>query len=128
VATPNDRKYSKSHEWIKIDGKTGTMGLSEFAVNAIKDIVYLELPEPGRQAEQLKPFGVIESVKAVFDLYCPMAGKVSEVNTAVMSDFEALARDPYGKGWLVKLELDGSDSTHLMDAASYDKYCAEEAH
>ena len=128
MPSPNDRKYAKSHEWVKVEGNTATVGLSEFAVHAIKDVVFLELPEAGKAFEQGKSFGVIESVKAVFDLYAPLSGTVSSANTAMMDDFETLTKDSYGKGWLIKLEVKGEGNPELMDAAAYDKFCAEEQH
>lgn len=128
MASPNDRKYTKSHEWVKIDGSVATVGLSEFAIHAIKDIVFLELPPAGRVLEQLKPFGVIESVKAVFDLYAPLPGTVSAVNQGMMDEFDTLAADSYEKGWLIKMDIKVTDTSHLMDAAAYDKFCAEEQH
>ena len=128
MSSPNDRRYTPSHEWVKFEGLSATVGLSEFAIHAIKDIVFLELPEGGRALEALKPFGVIESVKAVFDLNSPVAGTVSEVNSPLMSDFDTLAKDCYGKGWLIKLDCKSADTAGLMDAAAYDKFCAEEQH
>lgn len=128
MSSPNDRKYTTSHEWVKIDGNSATVGLSQFAIQAIKDIVFLELPEIGRSVEALKPFGVIESVKAVFDLNAPVAGKVSHVNSAMMDDFETLTKDCYEKGWLIKMDVSSPDTSKLMDAAAYDKFCAEEQH
>lgn len=128
MASPNDRKYTQSHEWIKIEGNAATIGLSEFAIHAIKDIVFLELPSQGQALEQLKPFGVIESVKAVFDLMAPLPGKVTQVNSAMMDHFDTLAKDSYEQGWLIKMDLSSTDTSHLMDAATYDKFCAEEQH
>ena len=128
MPSPNDRKYTKSHEWILIEGNSATVGLSDFAVHAIKDIVFLELPAVGKELEQMKPFGVVESVKAVFDLYCPLSGTVRQANTAAMDDFDLLSKDCYGKGWLLKIDLKTTDTAHLMDAAAYDKFCAEEQH
>jgi glycine cleavage system H protein len=125
---PSDRKYTNSHEWIKIEGEHATVGLSEFAINAIKDIVFLELPPLAKEFEALKPFGVVESVKAVFDLYTPAAGTVTAVNTAMQEDFDTLAKDPYHKGWLIKLKLKNHDTAHLMDAAAYDTFCAQDHH
>ncbi len=103
MATPNDRKYTKTHEWIKVEGAGASVGLTEFAVHAIKDIVFLELPGAGKAVEAGKPFGVIESVKAVFDLNSPLAGSIAEVNTPLLNDYNTLVADPYGKGWLLKL-------------------------
>jgi glycine cleavage system H protein len=128
MATPNDRKFSKTHEWVKVDGSNATIGLTEFAVHAIKDIVFLELPAAGKSAEAGKPFGVIESVKAVFDLNAPLGGKIVQVNEALLNDFGPLTADPYNAGWLLKVEGVTGDAAGLLDAAAYDKHCAEEAH
>jgi glycine cleavage system H protein len=128
MATPNDRLYTKTHEWIKVDGAEATVGLTEFAVHAIKDIVFLELPAAGKAVEQGKPFGVIESVKAVFDLNCPLGGIIAGVNAKVADDFAPLASDPYGAGWLLKVSGLSGDKGALLDAAAYDKFCEEEHH
>lgn len=128
MATPNDRKYSKTHEWIKVEGNSATIGLTEFAVHAIKDIVFLELPAKGKSAEAGKPFGVIESVKAVFDLNAPLGGSITAVNEALLNDYSPLNADPYGAGWLLKIEGVSGDAGALLDAAAYDKHCAEEHH
>ena len=128
MPSPNDRKYTQSHEWIKISGSSATVGLSEFAIHAIKDIVFLELPQVGQSFEKLKPFGVIESVKAVFDLNCPLPGTITQVNSALVDDFDTLAKDCYGQGWLLKLDFKGEDVTHLMDSSAYDAFCAQEQH
>jgi glycine cleavage system H protein len=128
MPAPADRNYTKTHEWLKIEGDTATIGISDFAVKAIKDIVFLELPSLGTELQPGKPFGVIESVKAVFDLNAPLAGKVTAVNSAMQDDFETLAKDPFGKGWLIKLSPASGASPHLMDAAAYDLFCAQEQH
>jgi glycine cleavage system H protein len=128
MATPNDRKYTKTHEWIKVEGTGASVGLTEFAVHAIKDIVFLELPSAGKAVEAEKPFGVIESVKAVFDLNSPLAGSIAEVNTPLLNDYNTLVADPYAKGWLLKLSAVSGDQSHLLDAAAYDKFCAEDHH
>ena len=128
MATPNDRLYTKTHEWIKVDGAEATVGLTEFAVHAIKDIVFLELPGAGKAVEQGKPFGVIESVKAVFDLNSPLSGSIASVNARVADDFSPLSADPYGAGWLLKLSGVAGDKAALLEAAAYDKFCAEDHH
>ena len=128
MPSPSDRKYTKTHEWIKVEGAGATVGLTDFAVHAIKDIVYLELPAAGKAAEAGKPFGIIESVKAVFDLNAPLGGKISAVNDALQNDFGPLTSDPYGKGWLLKLEGLSGDQAALLDAAAYDMHCADEQH
>lgn len=128
MSAPADLKYTKSHEWIRIEGKKGTVGITDHAVKAIKDIIFLELPQAGKDLAAGKPFGVIESVKAVFDLNSPLPGKVSDVNAGLQDDFSPLQADPFGKGWMIKLDLSTTDASGLMDAAAYEKFCAEEAH
>lgn len=121
--------YSPSHEWALIEGDTCTVGITRFAVEQLTDIVYVELPEPGKEVETGGTFGVIESVKAVSDLYAPVAGTVSEVNNAVADDPAILSEDPYEKGWLIKLKLSGTpDTSHLKSKAAYDEQVAGEAH
>lgn len=128
MASPTDRLYTRTHEWIKIEGERAQVGLTAFAVGAIKDIVFIELPAKGRTLEMGKPFGVVESVKAVFDLNAPLGGSVADVNKDVESEFTALAQDPYGAGWLLRLEALHGERTALLDAAAYDAFCATEAH
>ena len=128
MSSPQDRLYTRTHEWIRIEGGGASVGLTAFAVEAIKDIVFIELPAPGRVLEAGKPFGVVESVKAVFDLNAPLAGVVAETNKAVESDFSALASDPYGAGWLLRVEGVAGGREGLLDAAAYDRFCAEERH
>jgi len=128
MATPSDRLYTKTHEWIKLDWAAATVGLTEFAVHAIKDIVFLELPPAGKALEGGKAFGVVESVKAVFDLNAPLSGTVSEANGRVADDFNLLAADPYGAGWLVRLSGVQGDQGALMDAAAYAAFCEHEQH
>jgi len=128
MATPSDRLFTKTHEWIKVEGDGATVGLTEFAVHAIKDIVYLELPEAGTTLEAGKPFGVIESVKAVFDLNAPLGGNAADVNDELEAEFGPLVTDPYGAGWLLKLSGLSGDKSALMDAAAYDRFCAQDSH
>jgi glycine cleavage system H protein len=128
MSTPDDRLYTRTHEWIKLEGDGAVIGLTEFAVHAIKDIVFLELPPAGRVLEAGKAFGVIESVKAVFDLNAPLGGSVSEVNGRVADDFSILTGDPYQAGWLLRLKGAGGDKGTLLDAAAYDKFCEQEQH
>jgi glycine cleavage system H protein len=128
MATPSDRLFTKTHEWIKFEGDGASVGLTEFAVQAIKDIVYLELPEAGKTLEAGKPFGVIESVKAVFDLNAPLGGKAVQVNDEIEAEFGPLVSDPYGAGWLLRLSGLNGDKSALMDAAAYDQFCAQEQH
>ncbi len=122
MAQPGDRLYTKEHEWVKIDGTSAVVGITDYAQSSLGDIVYVEMPKPGIAVERGKPVGVVESVKAVSDIYAPVSGTVIEVNAAVEEDQTKVNSDPYGEGWLVKLTLaDASDKTGLMDAAAYEE-------
>jgi glycine cleavage system H protein len=132
---PNDRKYTKSHEWVKLVGEDAVVGITDFAVQELcsgneGDLVYCDLPEPGRAIEAGETFGEIESVKAVADLNAPIAGVVSEINVNVEEHLEILSRDPWNQGWLVKMQprsksLDGPE---LMDAAAYEAFITASKH
>ncbi|MGI8907382.1 MAG: glycine cleavage system protein GcvH [Candidatus Sumerlaeaceae bacterium] len=130
MARPADVKFLKSHEWARTEGDTVTVGISDFAVDALnKEIVYVELPEIGRKVQQGQSFGVIESVKAASDLYAPVSGTVTAANQAVVSDPNVVSEDPYGAGWMVKIRADNStDIDGLLSPEAYEKVCAEEAH
>jgi|SRR6516164_11559103 glycine cleavage system H protein len=122
MATPSDRLYTKEHEWAKIDGQTAVIGITDYAQSSLGDIVYVEMPKPGVSVERGKPMGVVESVKAVSDVYAPVSGTIAEVNANVEDDQTKVNTDPYGEGWLVKVTVGApSDKTGLMDAASYDE-------
>ncbi|MBV8340683.1 MAG: glycine cleavage system protein GcvH [Candidatus Eremiobacteraeota bacterium] len=122
MSTPTDRLYTKEHEWAKIDGQTAVIGITDYAQSSLGDIVYVEMPKPGASVERGKPMGVVESVKAVSDIYAPISGTVAEVNASVQDDQTKVNNDPYGEGWLVKVTVRAaSDKTDLMDAASYDE-------
>jgi len=122
VAQPSDRFYTKEHEWVKIDGKNAIVGITDYAQSSLGDIVYVELPKPGAALERSKPIGVVESVKAVSDIYAPVAGTVTEINAAVEDDPAKVNGDPFGDGWLVKLSgVDAADTTGLLDAAAYEE-------
>ncbi len=127
-----DRKslgYLVSHEWVHIQGGTATIGITQFAVEQLTDLIMIELPAVGTKITAGKAFGEIESVKAVSDLYAPVSGEVIEVNSAVTSNVQILAEDPYDKGWLIKVKLDQPPQTaELLDLDSYEKKVAEEAH
>ena len=118
---PEYLKFAESHEWVKIDGKTATIGLSEYAVEQLGDIVFLELPSPGTEVKSGDSFATVESVKAASDIYCPVAGKVIEVNSELESSPEKVNQDCYGDGWICKVEI-MENSGSLMDAAEYEKY------
>jgi glycine cleavage system H protein len=116
-----DRRYTKTHEWITVDGKTVTVGITDFAQSQLGDVVFLELPSPGRKLALRESFGVVESVKAASDLYSPVAGKVSAVNDKLTAKPELVNSDPYGDGWIMKVELAGELPADLLDEADYKK-------
>ena len=117
---PEQLKYSVEHEWLAVDGNTGTVGITAFAVEQIGDIVFVELPAMGTTVQATKPFGVIESVKAVSELFAPASGKVIAINDALADAPETVASDCYAAGWLIKIELSNpSDVDALKDAAGY---------
>jgi glycine cleavage system H protein len=115
------RLYTKSHEWLTVDGKSVTVGITDFAQSQLGDVVFLELPKPGRKLDAGESFGVVESVKAASDLYSPISGRVAAVNEQLAAKPELINSDPYGEGWILKLELAGDLPTDLMDEAAYKK-------
>jgi len=123
-----DRRYTKTHEWITVDGKTVTVGITDFAQSQLGDVVFLELPSSGRKLALRESFGVVESVKAASDLYAPVAGRVVEVNDKLTTKPELVNSDPYGEGWILKLELAGDLPADLLDEAAYKKVTEAEAH
>lgn len=120
MSSPNDRQYQNSHEWVQVANGVATVGITKFAVDALTDLVFLDLPAKGKKVEAGKPFGSVESVKAVSDLIAPVSGEVVESNEALAQKPEGLAADPWTKGWMIKVKVSGSASG-LMDAAAYDK-------
>lgn len=126
---PENLKYTKSHEWIRLDGdRLATMGITAYAVQQLGDIVFLDLPKVGAKAVAGQTIGVIESVKAAVDLYAPISGEVLEVNTPLAENFEALAKDPYGQGWMAKIRgAEEGVPPDLLSAAEYQKWIAQEA-
>jgi len=120
MAYPVDLAYSKEHEWVRMDGSRATIGITRFAADELGDIVFVELPEPGTSLSQFATFGVVESVKAVSDLYAPVSGEVVEVNEALREAPELLNSDPFGEGWIARVEIaDATELEGLMDAAAY---------
>ena len=121
---PKEYKYTREHEWFCPESKnTGKTGLTKYAENQLGDIVFLDLPSPGTQVRQFEKMGEIESVKAVTDLFSPASGKVLEINTKAVDKPEMVNGDPYGEGWLVRLELSKpSELDALMNSDAYDKY------
>jgi len=122
-----DRRYTKTHEWVTVDGKEATIGITDFAQSQLGDVVFLELPNPGRKLAVRDTFGVVESVKAASDLYSPVAGRITAVNEKLASKPELINSDPYGEGWILKLELAGDLPDDLMDEADYKKAAQESA-
>jgi glycine cleavage system H protein len=126
VALPADLLYSKEHEWVKIDGDTATIGITDYAQHSLGDIVYVELPRVGKAIEQFGNIGVIESVKAVSDLFTPIGGEITEVNAALENDPASVNRDPYGAGWLFKVKLsDAGEKSNLLSASDYEKIAVD---
>ena len=123
-----DRRYTKTHEWITVDGKHATIGITDFAQAQLGDVVFLELPTPGRKLAARETFGVIESVKAASDLYSPVAGRISAVNEKLASKPELINSDPYGEGWILRLELSGEAPSDLLDESDYKKVTEESSH
>jgi glycine cleavage system H protein len=126
---PTSLKYTKEHEWVKVEGNNVTIGITDHAQSALGDVVFVELPSVGDTLEAGKPMGVVESVKAVSDVYCPVSGTVTEVNEVLLDTPETLNQDAFGAGWMVELEVaDLSQIDGLMDAAQYEEFLQEEAH
>jgi len=123
-----DRRYTKTHEWVTVDGKNATIGITDFAQAQLGDVVFLELPAVGRKVAERETFGVIESVKAASDLYSPVAGKITAVNESLATKPELVNSDPYGDGWLLKIELAGDLPGDLLDEDSYKKVAEESSH
>jgi glycine cleavage system H protein len=120
MAYPDDLRYSKEHEWVRAEGARATIGISSFATDELGDIVFVELPEIGATLTQYATFGVVESVKAVSDLYAPVSGAVVEVNDALRDTPELLNSDPFGEGWIARVEMaDAAELDALMDAEAY---------
>jgi len=129
VPQPADRLYTKEHEWVKVDGSSAVIGITDYAQSSLGDIVYVELPKPGAALEQGKPIGVVESVKAVSDIYAPVTGTVVEVNGGVEEDPASVNGDPFGNGWLVKVTLaDPNQAKSLLTPAAYDDLVRSLAH
>ena len=123
---PSDLRYTKDHEWVRVDGDEAVVGITEYATSQLGDIVFVELPDPGRTLAQFATFGVVESVKAVSDLFAPVSGEVLAGNDALAGSPELVNGDPYGDGWMVRVRLaDPSELDGLLDPAAYDALIAE---
>ncbi len=117
---PKELRYSREHEWAKVEGKRVRVGITQFAADRLSDVVYVELPQVGAEVAFMQPFGVVESVKAVSDLYSPVSGKVVEINRALVEKPEVINTDPYGAAWMILVEpRDTGELDQLMDAAAY---------
>lgn len=122
-------KYAKTHEWVGLEGDVATVGITDFAVAALTDLVFIALPKLGTAVKAGSQFGEVESVKAASDLYAPVSGEVIEVNSELPDHLEWLSDDPFGKGWMIKVRVaSGSTTDQLLDAAGYKAACDAEAH
>ncbi len=124
--TPDGLKYSKDHEWVRVEGDIGTIGITDFAQGELGDVVYVELPEAGKTISKGESFGTIEAVKAVSELYSPVSGEVVEINDKLEGDPALVNQSPYDDGWMVKLKLaDPGELSDLMEAAAYKEMVGE---
>ncbi len=127
MENPKELKYTKEHEWIKLENDIATVGITDFAQEALTDIVFIELPEIGKKVEQLKTVATVESVKSVSDIYSPVSGEVVEINEQLKEHPEIINTEPYGKGWLFKIKIaDKKELNSLMSAEEYKKIAKEE--
>jgi glycine cleavage system H protein len=125
---PDDRRYTKEHEWVRVEGDRGTVGITDYAQKQLGDVVFLELPEVGRAVKAGDQFGTVESVKAVSELYSPVSGEVVEVNAGLVSKPEAVNADPHGAAWMIVVRLASpGEASALLDAAAYAAYVESEA-
>jgi glycine cleavage system H protein len=123
---PQDLRYTREHEWVRVEGDVATVGITDYAAHELGDVVFVELPEVGRKVGQLAPVGVIESVKAVSDLFAPVGGEVVETNPDLTSKPELLNSDPFGAGWMLRIAVtDKAQLDGLLDAAGYDALISE---
>ncbi len=126
MGVPTDLRYTKDHEWVRVDGDEATVGITEYAAGQLGDIVFVELPSTGASLEQFGTFGVVESVKAVSDLFAPLTGEVTAANGELAARPELVNDEPYGGGWMLKLKVgDPSQLEELLDADAYDRLTAE---
>ncbi|MCM2272953.1 MAG: glycine cleavage system protein GcvH [candidate division Zixibacteria bacterium] len=126
MKVPSELRYTKEHEWVKVDGAIATIGITDFAQGELGDIVFVELPEVGSTVSQMGKFGTIEAVKAVSEMFSPVGGTVREINAALDSDPMVINRDPYGSGWILKVEVaNKAELEQLLDADGYKQLLAE---
>ena len=125
MSVPNDLRYTRDHEWLRLDGEEATVGITAYAADQLGDIVFVELPDAGRELDQARPFGVVESVKAVSDLFAPISGEVVAINAALAAGPELVNSDPYGDGWMIRVKVaDASQLDDLLDGEAYDALVA----
>ena len=128
MPSPSELKYTKEHEWVRLDGDAGTVGITDYAQDQLGDIVFVELPAAGKAVKQMEKFGEIESVKAVSELYAPVTGEVVEANGTLASSPERVNDDPYGEGWMLRIRLsDPGEIDKLLSAQDYDDFIAQGA-
>jgi glycine cleavage system H protein len=127
--SPNDRKYTKEHEWAKADGGEAAMGITDHAQELLTDVVYVELPKVGRKVKQMEPIAVVESVKSVSDIFAPVSGEVIEVNQALEATPELVNKDAFGEGWIARIRLENpSELDGLMSAEQYEEFIKANPH
>ena len=126
---PADLKYTKEHEWARVEGKRARVGITFYAQEQLGDVVFVELPKVGVKVSQMKPFGVVESVKAVSDLFAPLSGEVVEVNAELLKKPELINQDPYGKGWMVVIQVSSPQEVNaLFTVKQYEEFLAKGGH
>ncbi len=124
---PKELRYSREHEWVAVEGKVAAIGITDYAQEQLGDVVYVELPEVGAQVKKDEPFGVVESVKAVSDIFAPVSGTVSAVNRPLVDNPEKVNADPYGEAWMIRVEMSTpTELDELMTAAEYEQFVEEE--
>lgn len=129
MARPQNLRYMKTHEWLRVEGPFAYVGITDYAVSHLSDLVFLDLPELNTDIQQNEPFGEIESVKAVSDLYAPITGAVVERNERLMQELDLLAKDPFGAGWMLKIRMEKpSEANNLLDDAAYQKVIDADNH
>jgi glycine cleavage system H protein len=127
MENPKDLKYTKEHEWIKVENDIGTVGITDFAQDALTDVVFVELPKIGKKVEKFKTAATIESVKSVSDIFAPVSGEIAEVNQQLAEHPEFVNKEPYGNGWIFKIKItDKNELDNLMSSEEYEKIAKEE--
>lgn len=126
MSYPSDYRYTKEHEWVRVEGDLATVGITDYAQHELGDVVYVELPKVGAKLNAGESFGTVESVKAVSDIYAPVSGEVAEINSVLAETPETVNKDPHGKAWLIKLKLgNSSELAKLMNGSAYEAYIAD---